>query len=62
MKYIDLKDKDISELRNLLKEKKYELFTLRIKLKTGQLTKPNEIANIRKDIARIFTAISAKKE
>lgn len=60
MKYIELKDKDLAELRQLLKDKKSELFALRIKLKTMQLTKTNEISAIRKDIARISTAISAR--
>ncbi|MWV70138.1 50S ribosomal protein L29 [Helicobacter saguini] len=60
MKYTDLKDKDLAELRTLLKEKKNELFVMRIKLKTQQLTKSHEISLIRKDIARIQTAISAK--
>ena len=55
MKYIDIKDKELSELRQLLKDKKTELFTLRIKLRTGQLTKPSEISIVRKDIARIST-------
>lgn len=60
MKYTDIKDKELPELRQLLKDKKTELFTLRIKLKTGQLTKPSEISVVRKDIARIATAITAK--
>lgn len=60
MKYIDLKNKDLPELQELLKEKKTELFTLKIKLKTTQLTKTSEISVIRKEIARISTAISAK--
>lgn len=60
MKYTDIKDKELSELRQLLKDKKTELFTLRIKLKTGQLTKPSEISIVRKDIARIATAITSK--
>ncbi|GAB0172225.1 50S ribosomal protein L29 [Helicobacter trogontum] len=60
MKYTDLKDKELSELRQLLKDKKTELFTLKIKLKTAQLTKPSEISVVRKDIARISTAISVK--
>ncbi|MWV60934.1 50S ribosomal protein L29 [Helicobacter saguini] len=60
MKYTDLKDKDLAELRTLLKEKKNELFVMRIKLKTQQLTKSHEISLTRKDIARIQTAISAK--
>lgn len=61
MKYIDLKDKDLVELNKLLKDKKLELFNMRIKLKTMQLNKPSEVAIVRKDIARISTAISAKK-
>lgn len=60
MRYTDLKDKDLSELRQLLKDKKTELFTLKIKLRTAQLTKPSEISIVRKDIARIATAITAK--
>jgi large subunit ribosomal protein L29 len=59
MKYIDIKDKSLEELNEALKEKKMLLFTLRQKLKTMQLTNPNEIKEVRKDIARINTAISA---
>ena len=62
MKFIELKDKDISELKTMLKEKKAELFKLRLELKTMQLTNPSQIAIVRKDIARINTAINAKKD
>ena len=62
MKFIDLKDKDLSELKKMLSEKKSELFELRLKLKTMQLTNPSQIAMLRKDIARINTAISAQKD
>ncbi len=62
MKYIDLNGKSTSELLELLKEKKVLLFTLRQKLKTMQLTNPNEIKEVRKDIARINTAISAQNK
>lgn len=62
MKFIDLKDKDLAELHKILKDKKSELFELRLKLKTMQLTNPSQIAIVRKDIARINTAISAKKD
>ena len=60
MKYTDIKDKSVAELNALLKEKKVLLFTLRQKLKTMQLSNPNEIRAIKKDIARINTAIKAK--
>lgn len=61
MKFIDLKDKDIAELQKMLKEKKSLLFEKKLQLKTMQLTNPSEIKVIRKDIARINTALSAKE-
>jgi len=60
MKYTELKDKTINELNELLKQKKVELFENRIKLKTMQLKDTSVIRKIKKDIARIKTAISAK--
>jgi large subunit ribosomal protein L29 len=62
MKYTELADKSAKELAQLLKEKKVLLFTLKQKLKTMQLTNPNEIREVRKDIARIKTAISALQQ
>ncbi len=59
MKYTDLDGKSLKELQDLLKEKKVLLFTLKQKLKTMQLTNPNEVRDVKKDIARINTAISA---
>lgn len=61
MKYTDLNGKSEKELNEMLKEKKVLLFTLRTKLKTMQLTNPNEIKEVRRDIARISTAISASQ-
>jgi len=61
MKYTEIKDKSLQELEGMLKEKKMELFELKMKLKTMQLSNPNEIRACRKDIARIKTAISAQK-
>ncbi len=59
MKYTELNEKSLKELLEMLKEKKVLLFTLKQKLKTMQLTNPNEVRDVRKDIARINTAISA---
>jgi large subunit ribosomal protein L29 len=61
MKYTDLEGKDAKALNELLKEKKLLLFKLRAKLRTMQLSNPNEIKEVKKDIARISTAISALK-
>ncbi|HEB8259302.1 TPA: 50S ribosomal protein L29 [Campylobacter jejuni] len=59
MKYTEIKDKTAAELATMLKEKKVLLFTLKQKLKTMQLTDPKEISQVKKDIARINTAINA---
>lgn len=61
MKFTDLKDKDEKALFQDLKQKKLEIFEMRLKLKTMQLNKTSEILAVRKDIARIKTAISQKK-
>ncbi|HDZ5261159.1 TPA: 50S ribosomal protein L29 [Campylobacter coli] len=61
MKYTEIKDKTAAELATMLKEKKVLLFTLKQKLKIMQLTNPKEISEVRKDIARINTAINALK-
>ncbi len=59
MKFTDIKDKDAAALNELLKEQKLLLFKLRSKLRTMQLSNPNEIKEVRHDIARIKTAITA---
>jgi large subunit ribosomal protein L29 len=60
MKYTELKDKTLEELNKLLKEKKVELFENRIKLRTMQLQDSSVIRKIKKDIARIKTAMSKR--
>lgn len=61
MKFSDLTDKTPAELNALLKEKKTELFTLKIKQKTMQLQNTSELRAVKKAIARINTALSAAK-
>jgi large subunit ribosomal protein L29 len=61
MKYSDFADKNVAELQAMLKEKKTELFTLKIKQKMMQLTNTSELRTVKKDIARINTAIAAVK-
>lgn len=61
MKYTELNGKSVEELNSLLKEKKLLLFNLRQKLKTMQLTNPKDISIVKKDIAKINTAINATK-
>jgi len=59
MKYTSIQDKTVEELTAMLKEKKLELFTLKAKQKTMQLTNTSELRVAKKDIARIQTAITA---
>jgi large subunit ribosomal protein L29 len=61
MKYTDINTKSLQELNELLKEKKVLLFELKAKLKTMQLTNTSELRVVKKDIARIQTAITAAK-
>ena len=49
MKYTDLSSKSATELQALLKEKRGELFQLRVKLKTMQLSNTNEINALKKE-------------
>jgi len=59
MKYSDLADKNSAELQAMLKEKKSELFTLKMKQKTMQLQNTSELRVAKKDIAKINTALTA---
>ncbi len=59
MKYTDLNGKTTAELKEMLKEKKLEVFTLRAKLKTMQLTNTSELRDAKRDVARIMTALNA---
>jgi large subunit ribosomal protein L29 len=57
----ELVQKSEAELQELLKNKKMELFETRMKLKTMQLQDTSLVSKIRKDIARIKTAMRAKR-
>ena len=61
MNYTDIAEKTEAELLEALKEKKLELFTLKAKQKTMQLTNTTELRIAKKDIARIQTALTAAR-
>ena len=61
MKYSDLADKSVAELQAMLKERKTQLFTLKIKKQMMQLQNTSELRIAKKDVARIKTALSAVK-
>jgi large subunit ribosomal protein L29 len=60
MKAAEMRSKSVSELRlelhNLLREK----FNLGMQRGTGQLSRPDQMGKVRKDIARINTIINEK--
>lgn len=60
MKYIDLKEKDLASLKDLLKEKQLLIFSLKTKLRLMQVKNTAELREVKKDIARIKMAISSK--
>ena len=64
-----MKAKEIKEIRGLsvekleekLQELKKDLFMLRMQHATNQLDNPMQIANVKKDIARVKTIIREKE-
>ena len=61
MKYSEMQSLSIGELAKKKKELSGELFGLKMKNSIGQAGNPLMIRTIRRDIARINTAISTKK-
>lgn len=65
MKYDELKNKTVADLKDNENDLRVELFQLRLKHSTGQLEKKSQLSQVRKNIARLRTKInelsSAKK-
>ncbi|GIL17991.1 MAG: 50S ribosomal protein L29 [Oligoflexia bacterium] len=60
MKFTDAKDMTVAELNKKLKSIKADMFEAKMKNTLGQLSNPIEIRQMRKSVARIKTALSAK--
>ena len=61
MKAKELKNLSVEELTKKLNELKKDLFMLRMQHATNQLDNPMQLANVKKDIARIKTIIREKE-
>ncbi len=61
MKFVEIKDLSLQELKKKRTVLGEELFSARMKNSLGQLTNPVQIRQIRKNIARINTAIVRKE-
>ena len=60
MKFSDIKQKTEDELKAELFTLKKEQFNLRFQSASGQLENSSKILQVRRDIARVLTAISAQ--
>jgi len=60
MKFSDIKQKTEDELKAELVTLKKEQFNLRFQSASGQLENSSKILQVRRDIARVLTAISAQ--
>ena len=60
--FAELKQKTTVELDTDLNKKKSELFNLRFQLATGQLHNTAAISACKRDIARVMTILSEKKD
>jgi len=58
MKISELRQKTKDELGSILLELAREQFNLRMQKGTGQLSKPDQVKKVRRDIARIHTVLN----
>jgi large subunit ribosomal protein L29 len=61
MKPTEIRDLEVSELLDKLKDARTELFNLRFQLATGQLDNTGRIGQVKKDIARLQTELRARE-
>lgn len=60
MKFKDIQDLTVEELRKREASTRTELFDMKMKHSLGQMGNPLQIRKQRRDVARIKTALSAK--
>ncbi|HUL12838.1 MAG TPA: 50S ribosomal protein L29 [Methylococcaceae bacterium] len=60
MKASELRQKSVQELNQMQLELLREQFNLHMQKATGQLSKPDQIKKVRRDIARVNTLITEK--
>lgn len=60
MNFKDIKNLSSSEVKKTIAKKSEELYEMKVKNNLGQLSNPLQIRFLRKDIARLKTAVSNK--
>lgn len=61
MKYQELKNLSLQELEDKVEDLRKQLMEMTFKRKTAQVEKPHKFSLIKKDIARVLTAVREKK-
>jgi large subunit ribosomal protein L29 len=61
MKLKEIRELSVKELAARKRELKEEAFRLRLQQASGQLEKPSELRNLRREVARIETVLSERR-
>jgi large subunit ribosomal protein L29 len=61
MKIVDVRNLTDSELVSKKKDARQEYFNLRLQQTTGALEKPSRLNELRKDVAKLETALSERR-
>lgn len=61
MEWEDIKNKSVKDLNDLLSEKRVDLYSLNLQARGGQLKQVHKIKQLRREIAKILTALKFKK-
>lgn len=62
MKVAEVRQLDVEELERRLAESRRELFNLRFQHATGQLENTGQLKEVRKNIARLLTVLTQKRQ
>ncbi len=62
MKISEIKNLSADELRTRKRELRQESFHLRLQQQSGQLEKPSQIREIRREVARVETVLAQKSK
>jgi large subunit ribosomal protein L29 len=62
VKATEAREMDVEELEERLAETRRELFNLRFQHATGQLENTGQLKEVRKNIARLLTVLTQKKQ
>jgi large subunit ribosomal protein L29 len=61
MKTKEIRESTIKELEARKREMRHEVFNLRIQQESGQLEKPHMLRSLRRDVARVETVLTEKR-